>query len=91
MKVICTTIKDFTNGQAIMRGLVEVGSTYTVIDECIGFGKDNTPVACYTLEEFSVEYAFDKRNFAPLTGLDETELVTEEFNEKYCVPVNNPA
>lgn len=32
---------------------------------------------------------FSQKYFAPLTGLDETELVTEEFNEKYCVPVNS--
>lgn len=28
--------------------------------------------------------------FAQISDIDETELVTEEFNEKYCVPVNNP-
>lgn len=32
-------------------GLCEVGNTYTVIDECIGWGKDNTPVDCYVLDE----------------------------------------
>jgi hypothetical protein len=89
MKVICTTIKDFTNGQAIRLGLCEVGSIYTVTDECIGWGKDNTPVDCYEFEEFGDEHVFDKRNFAPLTGADETELVTEAFEEKYCVPVNS--
>lgn len=88
MKVLCTSTKDFTNGQAMRLGLCEVGSTYTVIDECIGWGRDNTPVDCYELEEFADDLAFDKRNFAPLSNLDETELVTEEFNEKYCVPVN---
>ena len=33
---------------------------------------------------------FSQKYFAPCSDLDETELVTEEFNEKYCVPVNNP-
>jgi hypothetical protein len=89
MKVVCTSIQDFTNGQALKIGLCEVGNTYTVVDECIGWGKDNTPVDCYVLEEFSDEYVFDKRNFSPLdSDIDETELVTEEFEEKYCVPVN---
>lgn len=31
---------------------------------------------------------FSQKYFAPLSDIDETELVTEEFNEKYCVPVN---
>lgn len=31
---------------------------------------------------------FSQKYFAPLTGIDETTLVNEEFEEKYCVPVN---
>lgn len=85
MRVICTTIQDFTNGQALRLGLCEVGKTYTVIDECIGWGKDNTSVDCFVFDEFDDDLCFDKRNFAPLDGPDETELVTEEFKEKYCV------
>jgi hypothetical protein len=69
-----------------MLGLCEVGTTYTVIDECIGYGKDNTPVDCYILEEFDDDLAFDKRNFSTLdSDLDETTLVTEEFEEKYYI------
>lgn len=30
---------------------------------------------------------FSQKYFAPFSNLDETELVTEEFEEKYCVPV----
>ena len=56
MQVICTSIKDFTNGQALRLGLCEVGNTYTVIDECIGFGKDMTPVDCYIFEEFDDDF-----------------------------------
>jgi len=32
---------------------------------------------------------FHQRRFAPLSDLDETTLVTEEFEEKYCVLVNS--
>lgn len=88
MKVICTSIKDFTNGQALRLGLCEVGNIYTVIDECIGWGKDMTPVDCYELAEFDDDLVFDKRNFSPLSDIDETTLVTEEFEEKYLIPAN---
>jgi hypothetical protein len=48
---------------------------------------DGTP--CYEFMEYGKDHWYSKKYFAPLTDLDETELVTEEFNEKYCVPVNS--
>jgi hypothetical protein len=32
---------------------------------------------------------FSQKYFAPLSDLDETTLVNEEFGEKYCVPVKS--
>ena len=49
-------------------------------------------VPCYTFVEYPPENAamrlFHQRRFAPLSDLDETTLVNESFEEKYCVPVN---
>lgn len=45
-------------------------------------------IDCYYLPVFNKKYHIER--FTPLSDLDETELVTEEFEEKYCVPVNNP-
>jgi hypothetical protein len=42
----------------------------------------------YEFAEYGKRNWYSKRYFAPLSGLDETELVTEEFEEKYCVPAN---
>ena len=46
-------------------------------------------VDSYVLPELSDVYVYAIKNFAPIdSDLDETTLVTEEFEEKYCVPVN---
>jgi hypothetical protein len=42
----------------------------------------------YELTEIT-GYAYRSTLFAPLSGIDETELVSEEFEEKYCVPINH--
>lgn len=42
----------------------------------------------YEFAEYGEDNWYSQKYFAPLTGQDETELVSEEFNEKYCVPVN---
>lgn len=89
MKVLCITLKDFTNGQAIGESAdyMRVGDKFTVITTCIGYGKNDIKVACYDLLELTrTGKVFDQRNFAPLSDLDETELVTEEFKEKHYVP-----
>lgn len=41
----------------------------------------------YQLVEYPQEYKYAAWRFAPISDIDESELVTEEFNEKYCVPV----
>ena len=78
MKVLCTSDKDFTNGQAYNFCLIEVGSIYTVIDQCVGFGKNGIQLPCYMLLEFyELMVCFDIRNFSPISDMDETELVNE--------------
>lgn len=89
MKVICTNHKNFTNlpcNPAIPRPAI--GEEVTVIEETCYYGID-----CYIFEEYKPlvgDYVYDKRNFSALgSDLDETTLVNEEWEEKYCVPVNN--
>lgn len=41
---------------------------------------------CFMIIESSCKWSKDR--FVPLSDLDETTLVNEEFEEKYCVPVN---
>lgn len=61
------------------------GEVDEVINEMVSWGIDY-----YELQRF-MGVAFQASKFIPVNdNLDETELVTEEFNEKYCVPVNNP-
>lgn len=43
-------------------------------------------VDCYYIPELKWKYHTSR--FVKLSDLDETELVAEEFNEKYCEPVN---
>lgn len=82
-KVICTTLIDFSGGYAQRSGLVNVGDIFTVIGECIGYGKFDHQVDCYKFEEFShTLYVFDKRNFSPLSDIDEQELVNTK-EEQY--------
>jgi lysine/ornithine N-monooxygenase len=90
MRVICVTHENF-HGIERDKNLPhpEIGETVTVIGEGVFAGF----VDCYMFQEYkspdpNIEWGFDKRNFSPLTDLDETALVTEEFEEKYFVPVN---
>lgn len=46
-------------------------------------------VYSYKFVESGNYYMYSAWRYAPLTDLDETTLVTEEFEEKYCVPVNS--
>lgn len=43
----------------------------------------------FEFKEYGIGHWYTQKYFAPISDLDETELVTEEFNEKYCVPVNS--
>jgi hypothetical protein len=61
----------------------EVGDEDIVTKEVTRRGKP-----FYFLERFGDGFSYSAKCFSPLSDLDETTLVTEEFEEKYCVPVN---
>jgi hypothetical protein len=80
-KVVCINSKNYRN--PLFDGPVpQEGDILTVSWEGIEFGE-----AYYQFAEYSQEYMYTAWRFAPLSDLDETELVTEEFEEKYCIPV----
>ncbi|HEX6427967.1 MAG TPA: hypothetical protein VF008_09790 [Niastella sp.] len=58
---------------------------------CPKFGEittvSNVEDDLYEFMEYGEANWYSQKYFAPLSDIDETELVTEEFNEKYCVPV----
>jgi hypothetical protein len=88
MNVICVTEKDFTAGGVSKSG-IKVGDVHEVVCDMIGIDNSGARIPCYKLVAFiNTSLVHDQRNFARLSDLDETELVTEEFEEKYCVPVN---
>jgi hypothetical protein len=88
MQVICTTHQDFNGLGSPSVPVPEVGEIVTVIDERIVLGVDCYELAEYQSKSCIVKWFYDKRNFSPLdSDLDETTLVTEEFEEKYCIPV----
>lgn len=87
MKVQCIQV-DRTNNHSIPNlPHPELGETATVVDERIRNGK-----LFYQLDGYEQyngkDVLYDSKKFIPLSDLDETTLVNEEFNEKYCVPVN---
>lgn len=82
MKVICI------DASQLAKPVLKEGNTYTVYNE--NNYLFNKPV--YFLEEVDADgdlHPFDKDRFVPTGDLDETKLVTEEFEEKYCVPVKS--
>lgn len=83
-KVICINSKNFGNPD--FKGPApKEGDTLTVSWE--GHCKIHN-IYSYEFAEYDSRYRYSAWRFAPLSDLDETELVTEEFEEKYCVPVN---
>ncbi len=88
MQAICISHQGFNGLGSATVPVPEVGEIVTVINE-----RNVSGVDCYELAEYQspskiMKWFYDKRNFSPLTGLDETTLVNEEWEEKYCVPVN---
>jgi hypothetical protein len=77
MKVICLTHEDFTGGIGEDGPKPDIGEICTVI------GEMNVNFDCYILAEYphpnpNWHRGYDKRNFSPLSGIDETELVNEK-------------
>jgi len=65
----------------------QIGDICEVVGECPGYNNGDVETPCYELAGYD-EWVYDQRDFAPLSDLDETTLVNEEWEEKYCVPVN---
>lgn len=86
-KVICIDDSEFRKNAAPKVPKIVIGDTLTVDKAYIDEFDNNDPV--YEFAEYPKEM-FSQRYFAELdSDLDETTLVNEEFEEKYCVPVNS--
>jgi hypothetical protein len=84
MKVICVKPIDNPSPSAMNKPRPKVGDIDTVVDEV-----KYDSIVYYELGRFGYDMLYASNCFSTLsTDLDETALVTEEFEEKYCVPVN---
>lgn len=84
MKVVCITPITIIAVGCENWPRPEVGDIDTVIRQ-----KEICGHMYIGLKRFGYRIGFLAEHFAPLTGLDETELVTQEFEEKYFVLVNH--
>ena len=87
MKVICIDDKHW-HSDSKCPAFGEIST----VEKSFASPSDGEPV--YSFIEYPPENpgkirCFSQKYFTHLSGLDETELVTEEFEEKYCVPVNS--
>ena len=87
MKVICIRVNTKNDHNIPNLPHPELGETVNVIDEHVRDG-----ILFYQFEEYpyyrdQIVY-YNAKNYLPVSDLDETALVTEEFEEKYCVPAN---
>jgi hypothetical protein len=82
-KVVCIDARNYGNTNWDGPDPKE-GDILTVSWEGMMYG-----IYSYQFVECGPDYAYSAWRFAPLNGADETALVTEEFEEKYCVPVNS--
>lgn len=86
-KVVCIDDSEFNINRSPKVRTPSVGDIVTVAKAYLDIFDNNDPV--YDFVEYP-NHMFSQRYFAELDGdLDETELVTEEFEEKYCLPVNS--
>lgn len=85
MRVICINVDKRNNLNVDDIPHPELGETVTVIDE-----RGPVDDKHYQLQEYAYVKGYKAfyaaSNFIPVSDIDETELVTEEFNEKYLVP-----
>jgi len=80
-KVVCINSKD--RGNPLFAGPEpREGDILTVSWE-----GDWGGIHSYKFVEFGDYFMYSAWRYAPLSDIDETELVTEEFEEKYLVPV----
>lgn len=79
MKVVCMTHENFSNipyDRSVPRP--DIGDTVTVVGERKFCGIDCFMFAEYICPNPMWEWMYDKRNFSPLSNIDETELVNEK-------------
>lgn len=82
MKVMCISNEWIPSASAALLPTPMFGDIDEVTDSVCYFGGEY-----YELQRFP-DSLFHVKMFAPLSDLDETNLVSEDFEEKYCVPVN---
>lgn len=90
MRVICIDNKPRPYSKNIeILNLIKEGEEYEVYLESLGRGTDGTILPVYYLKGINERpKGFASDRFIPISDKDETTLVNEEFEEKYCVPVN---
>lgn len=90
MKVVCIDNKMRKYSYADTSKYLIEGAVYSVVKEDTAICKVTGGIVLgYVLTGFPSDYVFAQDRFAPLSDLDETTLVNEEFEEKYCQPVNH--
>jgi len=86
MKVICIHVNTSNDHDIPNIPHPELGETVTVIDEDAAYDEK-----FYQFQEYATfqkkKVWYNQKNFIPVSDIDETERVSEEFEEKYCVPV----
>jgi hypothetical protein len=87
MRVICIKVNRTNDHGLTDVPHPELGETVTVIDNDTKYGEH-----FYQFKEYSdykgMRCWYNVGCYVPVSDLDETALVTEEFEEKYCIPVN---
>lgn len=86
MKVICIHVDRSNDHDIPNMPHPALGETVTVIDESKYRGEK-----FFQFQEYSDYHGkkvwYPTKNFIEVSDIDETELVSEEYEEKHCVPV----
>ena len=88
MKVLCI---DATSFPDCLPCDIYEGDVYTVIDQRdsgLNIHGEDIPGVVYVLAERSSKDGYSCERFIPLSDLDETELVNDEYLDKIFEPVN---
>jgi hypothetical protein len=85
MRVMCVTLKDFTNGRGIqdIADYMAVGDEFNLICKCVGYGVNDEKFNCYELEGIN-DVVFDIRNFAIMPEADADQI--EDAEREAIVP-----
>lgn len=77
MKVVCMTHENFSGRAIVDENHPAIGEIVTVVDEIV----THCDVDCYIFSEYMHPnhpifiWGFDKRNYSPISDIDERELV----------------